>query len=460
MAYLVPLVIVLVGGITLLAIIVVRGQLQPRQIPAILKLLKAGKYQLATKAAKALVAREPRNADAHYCLGLIYQTEGKGELALMEYKAVNALSQFGPYLPETEFRKRVAELYGRFGQNEEALKEYLLLMKLEPGNAEHYYRAAKLFDERSRSDNAIGYLRKALELDPRHAKAHFELGIILYRDKKPLEAKNELNASLKYDSDNSAAFFYLGKLLKESHDNTGALVAFEKAMRDPEYKLRCLVERGGCYMANNDFERAVPELERAVRSIKDESSNEALYGRYFLAMCYEKQRDLDRAIEQWERIYSRKPAFRDVAEKLSQYQEFRSDDRMKDYLTCTHEEFSLICQSIITSSLGLQAREVIDKPFGIDVIAVEPDNTKWLAAKKMPKLFRFIRSPDVVEDGPIRALLEEVKKQNIMRCAIFSSAGFTRTAMEYAENRPIELFGKDQLQTLLNKADFFSRKPK
>ncbi len=427
----------------------------PKRAEMIVALLKQGKIQAAVKAARAIIAKDPRNAEAHYILGQAYLVENKGELALMEYKTVNQIGAFGPGLPETEFRRKMAQLYDRFGQAEEALKEFLLLVKLEPFQADHYYWAGKLFGDRNRADMALDYLRKAVELDPRHGKAHFELGIRLYREKKPVEAKAELDASLKYDSDNAQAYFYLGKLQKESHDYVAALLSFEKAQRDPEYKAKALVERGGCYMSMNSMEKAIPELERAVRSASDEGSTEALYARYFLAMCHEKLRDLDKAIEQWEKIYAKKAGFRDVAEKLAHYQEFRTDDKMKDYLTSSQEEFIDFCKAIVTQGMSLQVRDVSDIPNGCDLIAVEGDSAKWLNARKMPRLIRMMRSPDIIDDSMVRALLEQMKKLNLTRAAIVTSSGFSRSATEFADSRPLDLFNKDQLQELLEKVDLY-----
>jgi hypothetical protein len=34
------------------------------------------------------------------------------------------------------------------------------------------------------------------------------------------------------------------------------------------------------------------------------------------------------------------------------------------------------------------------------------------------------------------------------RCAVVTSSGFTRPAIEFSDSRPIELFDKEQLQTL------------
>jgi len=418
-------------------------------------LLKQGKAQTAIKAAKSIISREPRNAEAHYILGQAYFADNKPELALMEYKSVNQIGVFGPNIPETEFRKKMAQIFFRFNQAEEALKEYLLLVKIEPYQADHYYWAGKLFSERSRTDMALNYLRKAVELDQRHGKAHFELGILLYKEKKPVESKVELEASLKCDQDSTQAYYYLGKLQKESHDYVAALLSFEKAQRDPDYKVKALVERGGCYMSMGSMEKAIPELERAVKVANDDGSTESLYGRYFLAMCYEKMRELDKAIEQWELIYAKKASFRDVAEKLSHYQEFRADDKMKDYLTSSREEFTEICKAIVIQGMTLQTRDVTDIGNGCDIIAVEGDAAKWRNVRKIPRIIRFLRTPDMVDESAVRALLEEMKKLGVTRAVLATSSGFTRSAMEFADSRPVDLFNKDQLAEMLLGVDLY-----
>jgi tetratricopeptide (TPR) repeat protein len=449
----VPIVIVILGGgIGILSFFVIKSLFGPRQISAVMQLVKQGKTQAAAKACRAMIARDPRHAEAHYYLGLCLLAESKPELALMEFKTVNQIGRFGPEVPEIEFRSRISELYERFGQLEEALKEQLLLTKLDPDKSKHYYECGRLFAARSRGDMAMNYLRKAIELDPRNGKAHYELGILLYKEKKSLEAKEAIETALRCDPSNIQAFYYLGKLMKDARDFTGALLAFEKAQREPEFKVKALVERGGCYMSMNSYDKAIAELERAVKSAQDDSSSEALYGRYFLAMCYEKNRDLDRAIEQWEKIYAKKPGFRDVAEKLSHYQEFRTDDKMKDYLTCAKPEFIELCKSVTSNGMSFTVRDVTEIQDGVDIIAVENDSAKWRNTRKLPRLIRFLRVPDLIDEGKLRELLEAMKKLNVVRGVIITSSAFTRAAQEYAESRPLELYNKDKLQELLVKS--------
>ncbi|TFG85470.1 MAG: tetratricopeptide repeat protein [Spirochaetales bacterium] len=450
----VVIILIIFFGMTVgvLSYFLIRMLVLPQKLSSVADLIKQGRYQVAMKAVKAVLSKEPRNSGAHYYLGKIYLAENKQELALMELKTVSDIGQFEVDIPETEFRKLIAGLYERFGQLEEALKEFIMLSKSDPTNAEYFFQCARLFDERGKQDVALKYVRKAVELDPRHGKAHFYLGLILYRTKHPLEARAEFEFALQHDPSNYDSYYYLGRLLKESNDYTGALLSFERAQKSPAFKVKALVERGGTYMSQGSFDSAIIELERAIKFIKDENSSEALFGRYFLSLCYEKIKNLDNAIEQWEKIYAKKPQFRDVAEKLSHYQEYRTDDRIKDYLTSSREEFIEICKSIVTTPLSLSVRDTMETPNGVDFIAIEGDSEKWLGTKKKPQLLRFLRIAEALDESAIRSLLENMKKLAIMRGTIISSSTFTRSAMEFAENRSVELYHKEILQDLLKKA--------
>ncbi|MDR0389928.1 MAG: tetratricopeptide repeat protein [Spirochaetaceae bacterium] len=452
-------IIILGVGIGFLAVFLVKSIAAPQRLESVEKFLKKGKNQSAIKTAKALLAKDQRNAEAHYFLGKAYLAENKAELALLEFKAVNQLGVRG-VIPQLEFRKQTAQLYYKFGQLEESLKEYLLLIKMEPARGEYYYWAGKLFAERNRTDMAEKYLRKAGELNPRDGKIHYELGAMLYKEKKSSDAKAELETALKYQKDNAQAYFYLGKIQKDNKDYQGALDSFEKAQRDAQFKVKALVERGGCYMSLNAIDKAIPELDRAVKALTNDAGNDALYARYFLAMCYEKTRELDKAIAQWDKIYAQKPNFRDVGAKLSQYQEYRANDQMKDYLTAGSGEFLELCKAITTQSLSLAVQNEKATASGCDIIAVENDSAKWRNVRKAPRLIRFFRLPDMIDENKIRNLLDDMKNQNMTRAMAITSSGFLRSATEFADSRPVELFNKDQLQELLQKVDQSGRNTK
>ncbi len=445
--------IIIVGtAVGVLTLFIIKSFIAPRKIESVADLLKSGKNQQAIKAAKQILTKEPRHVDAHYLLGQAYIAEEKTELALMEFKMVNQIGKFTGLCREVPFRKQAAELYRKFGQPEEALKEYLLLIKKEPVQADHYVAIGELFEERQMSNKALPYLQKAVELNPRHAGAHLRLGILVYRKKKLLEARAELEAAIKLDPENYQANYYLGRLLKEMHEYPTALRSLEKAQRDPEYKSKSLIEAGTCYMSMNNMDRAISTLERVINLDGNTTGNELVYARYFLSLCYEKVRNIDSAIEQWEEIYAKKPSFRDVAQKLSLYQELRTDDLMKDYLTSSEEEFEQICRAI-TAGLKLEVRDVKTTPHGVEILAVEAEKN-WRSGRSMPRLILFMRDNDMIDVSIVRSLSEMMKKNNISRGIVVTSSNFTRTAIEFAETRPIDLVNKEQLSGVLKKVKY------
>ena len=451
-------ILILGTGVAVLLVFVVKSVIAPKKIAGIRKLIDTGKYTQAIKQTKILITRNPRDAEARYLLGRAYLADGKPEHALREFKAVNATAIFTKSIPEPEFRKTIASLYIKYNQPEEALKEYLLLVKLEPFQADHYYNAAVLFEQRDNSEQALSLYRKAVETDPKHANAHAALAFLLYRNKQGADAKQEIAIALRLDPKNTKAYYYQGKLLRESHDYANALVSFEKALRDSELKQKALVERGCCYLEANSVEKAIVEFDRAIKASTDEASNDTLHARYFLASCYEKNRDIDHAITQWEQIFAKKRGFRDVGEKLSQYQELRSNDYMKEYLTAGKEDFFTICKGVTNSGLELAVRDIKETKFGCALIAVENDAEKWRNVRKMPRLILFYRDPNLIEDAFLRTLQEDMKKQSIIRGIVITSSGFTRAALEFAESRPLELIGKDKLEQMLSQANVFGKK--
>ncbi len=450
MPLIVILIVILGIAVGVFTVFIVRWVIAPKKIESLANLVKQNRTAPAIKLAKRIVVKEPRNTDAHYFLGLAYLSERKPELALMELKTVNQIGLFVGYCKEVPFRKTIADLYAKFNQTDEALKEYLLLMKMEPSNAVYYYHAGRLFEDRNRTDKAVQFYKKAISLDERHGEAHFRLGRIFYRAKRPVESRSELIQAIRLHPENGEAHYYLGRIEKDAHDYMAALSSFEKASKDSAYKVKSLVERGACYLSMNNIDRATTELERAVSLSTDDASQDTLYGRYFLSICYERSRNIEGALDQWGKIYSRKPNFRDVAEKLSRYQDVNTDDHVKDFLTAGQDEFLAMCRSA-TTALGLNVRDTSPLRDGCQFVAVEPQN-KWRNTRALPTLIRFLRVTDLVDESTVRSFHEEMKKLNITRGIIVSSSGFSRLAMDFAESRPVNLYDKDRLQSLLQQA--------
>ena len=376
--------------------------------------------------------------------------ENKTELAILEFKIVNENALFGTEIEEIPFRQEYASILLKCNQQGEALKNYLLLTKLEPRNAENYFNCGQIYEQQNRYDVALGFMQKAAFLDKKHAKAHAEIGLMMYRTKNYSEAKKEIDISLRLNPENYSAYYYLGKILKDAKDLQGAIKAFEKAQRDPEVKQKSIIEHGSCYMMANRLDNASLDFIRAVELDKNNENPETLYARYFLATCYEKMRKIDKAIEQWEAIYKQNKGFRDVGSKLSEYKDLQANDYLKDYLTCSNEEFMEICKMACEKSFKLQVLSCDLKKWGCQLTGVDKRDESWMAVRKQVYFIQFYREPNPVEDEHIRKSLDEMKTLNSVKGYLFSSSGFTHTSKRFAENRPIELLEKDKLEKYLS----------
>jgi HJR/Mrr/RecB family endonuclease len=87
----------------------------------------------------------------------------------------------------------------------------------------------------------------------------------------------------------------------------------------------------------------------------------------------------------------------------------------------------------------------------VKIIAIENESEKWRNVKKMPKILLFFRTSDPIDEPPLREVVEEIRKLGANKCYVVTNTAFTRAAIAFAETRPYELVGKDQLQALLKK---------
>ncbi|WP_027727727.1 tetratricopeptide repeat protein [Treponema sp. C6A8] len=446
---LIVILLLVVGG---LGIVVAKSIMAPHKLDNVPRLLRQGKTQTAIKMCKQIVSKEPKNFQAHYYLGKAYLKENRTELALMEYKTVNDNALFGEGIEELPFRKEYAQILLQHNQQNDALQNFLLLTKMEPNNAENFFQAGRIYELQNRYDIALGFMQKAAMLDKKHAKAHAEIGLMMYRTKQYEGAKKEIDIAIKLSPETYSSYYYLGKILKDQKDLNSAIKAFEKAQRDPEVRQKALIEHGSCFMVANRYDNAAMDFQRAIDLDKNNSNPETLFARYFLGLCYEKSRKIDDAIKQWEEIYKRNKNFRDVASKLQEYKDLQANDYLKDYLTCSNDEFPEICKNTAEKGLNMQVLTCDLKKWGCQITGVAKGDDSWMNVRKQVILIRFFRNPEPIEDAPVREAVELLKTMNAVKAFMFSSSSFTQAAKHFAENRPVELVEKQKLEAVLSKA--------
>ncbi len=430
-------------------VFVIRHYIFPRKLNQIYKLIASGNTRNAIKALKAFISKNERNIVAHWYLGEAYYKENRYELAMVEYKYVIKLGAFSNVVEETTVRRRLADIYKKYNQMDEAQKELILISNLEPDNYEVLCQIGEIFYLRNLTENAVAYFQKALRLNPQHSDSHYYLGIIFYRTGKLEEAETELKKALQFDSKNYKAHLYLGLVYKSLGQYDTASKEFEIASRDSEVKVRALLENGKSLYERDNFSKAITELERALKFIVEENEV-AIEVRYWLSKCFEKTRDLPAAIEQWEKISSKRPNYKDVPEKLAIYADLRTDDKLKDFLTASLPNFQNLCQKVV-NAIGYDVIEITPlSDDGVDVVGLETE-TKWRNARRTKAYIRIRRITQPIGELTIRETHEEMKKNGAQRGIVITTGTFAPSAIEYAATRPIDLIDKKQLTDVLKK---------
>ena len=435
---------------------VIKSMIAPKRTEEINRLTKEGNYLAAIKLGKALIQKDEHNYLAWYYLGKAYIANKNYDQAMEVFNHLSKHAESGKGFTEIEFRHEIAKLYELCGQNEEALKEYLMLTKEESSNDDNFYQAGRLFEKREKIEQAFQYYKSAIKLNDKNAEAHAALGVLLYKTKQQVDAKQEIERAIKLNPKNFDYYYHLGRILKDNRSYPEAVNAFEKALRSPAYKQKALLERGLCYMEVKSYEKAVVELERSINISQSSDSLETLYSRYHLATCYENMRNLDAAIKQWEIIVKIKRNFKDVASKLAEYKDIQTNDLMKDYLTSSIGEFTILCQNLTTSVFNMVATDIQPERGGVSITAL-PSSDKsgkddWMKNRIQKTLFYFFRENTPVDEDFLRRTLENMKKHNFDKCIVCTTAAFTSSAIKFADGRPFELIDKQKLDNLLANA--------
>jgi tetratricopeptide (TPR) repeat protein len=448
---LVPVVVIVIVGAcaTLLTVLLYRVLGAPRRVSALAALIKQGRTRQAIAGAKRILVRSPGSTDARYLLALAYLKDDRPELALIEMRAINDSGRFTDFCVEYQFRRQIAELFERFGHLEDALKEYLLLLKAAPQEPDYAFRVAELLEKRGNTDKAAGFYARAIKQRPAHAESHARLGCLLYRAKKTAEARESLEAATRLDPGNSTACYYLGRILREEGDPAAALRSLEIAARDPACRARALLEAGGCSLTLGDTERAIADLKRSLKASEGSDDGTVAYARYFLGLAYEAARDYDKAVEQWELVRAARPNFRDVADKIAEYRELRREDGVKDYLTAGTVGFRATCRKVV-EAMGLEFASAQDVPDGCEIQARDPPT--GMVQRRLTHLLRFLRGSRPVDEAKVRDFLERMRAMKAERGVIASSSGFSPRAVAFSQTRPIELVDHDRLAGLLRSA--------
>jgi tetratricopeptide (TPR) repeat protein len=256
-----------------------------------------GDYDAALEHYRAAIAKDPKDAAAHFRLGVVLRRIRKFDDAGAELDRVaavdrdypglslergllfeesgeveKAIEQFNGALAKApndpDLQLRVGSAYVAIGRPDEALPMLHKVLDKRPTSAEaHHYigRALMLQGPQSQTD-ALRYLKQAVELDPNRAEFHVYLAWAA-NDATPAQlelARDEIDRALALDNVNPEAYWQRGVLERMEG-------AVEDAVKDEKHALALRPSRyeayatlAECYEDKNEDTAALGEWTKAI----------------------------------------------------------------------------------------------------------------------------------------------------------------------------------------------------
>ena len=116
---------------------------------------------------------DPDLAEAHFRLGLGYESLGKRDEAEEEYKkAVEGYKKyFDEHDDDAEAHYALGQTYANLGQYSEAIREYRAATKLKEDDPDMFYDLGVAYTKLAQYDAAAAAFSKSLEIDPDYYRA-------------------------------------------------------------------------------------------------------------------------------------------------------------------------------------------------------------------------------------------------------------------------------------------------
>ncbi len=256
-----------------------------------------GDYEAAIEHYRAAIARDSKDAAAHFHLGVVLRRVRKFDQAGAELDRVaavdkdypglslergllfeesgdveKAIEQFNGALAKApddpDLQLRVGSAYVAIGRPDEALPMLHKVLDKRPSSAEahHYVGRALMLQGGSFQTDALRYLKQAVELDPNRAEFHVYLAWAA-NDAQPAQlelARDEIDRALALDKVNPEAYWQRG-VLERMEGAVEDAVADEKhalVLRPSRYEAHATLAE--CYEDKNEDSAAMGEWTRAI----------------------------------------------------------------------------------------------------------------------------------------------------------------------------------------------------
>jgi tetratricopeptide (TPR) repeat protein len=220
---------------------------------------RAGNLAAAEQIYRAILAGEPRHAEALHLLGVLAHQTGHPQPASELIRQAIAANPRAGY-----FHNNLGNALRDLGQFADARAAYETALRLEPRSADAHSNLGNVLRDQGHLPEAIDAYRRAAALQPDDADVHSNLGNALREMGRSQEALAECEVAVELDEKHAAAHGNLGNVYRDLGRFDEAVVAYDRALElQPDLVEACL-NRGNVLLAQGKTSEAVKAYRWAV----------------------------------------------------------------------------------------------------------------------------------------------------------------------------------------------------
>lgn len=214
------------------------------------------------------------------------------------------------------FYREIASNYRKLEDYDSALEWVGKARQLEAGRADVNLERLVGTLKREKMQKAIAVVEKRLEGTPQDAAAQAELEK-LRAEVRAFRLEQCEGLVQRYPNEYSYRY-ELGELYFEDAETDKAIKELQMALRSPKVRVGALILLGKAYLAKGFHDLAAEQLTTAKSEIPGmtDQKKDVLYE---LGSAYEQQGDMDKAMVEFKALYGADISYRDVAQKIDAF---------------------------------------------------------------------------------------------------------------------------------------------
>lgn len=224
-------------------------------------------YSCQTKEILARIQKNPRDIEAYYEMGIVYQKSGFHKEAVEMFSMYLAVGVPNPRHMADGYNNRGIS-QKNLGKYDLAIQDYTKAIELAPTDASLYVNRANAYRDLKDYDKAIAEYTRAAEIDPKNGMAYIGRGHIYLLKGDPIKSMADFNKSIEIDPNESEAYYNRATVNYGNKEYAKAIPDYDKYISmnqaSPAGIADGHVNRGICYAIVGNLDKALADSTKAI----------------------------------------------------------------------------------------------------------------------------------------------------------------------------------------------------